>query len=230
PAGVDVEPDRAFAVMNTIWRAGHTDVVLLAGKGHETTQEVAGVRHPFDDAQWARLALTLPDVTAVSTDSRTVTRGDLFVALRGDHFDGHAFLDAVAAAGASAAVTDGAVSATLPVIALGDTRQALLRMAGAWRRRFDLPLIAVTGSNGKTTTKEMIAAILAVWHGEDARLSTRGNLNNEIGVPLTLLRLRDSHRSAVVELGMNHPGEIAVLSDVTAPTIALVNNAQREHQ
>jgi len=230
PAGVSVEPDRAFAVMNTIWRAGHADVVLLAGKGHETTQEIAGVRHPFDDAQWARLALTLPQVAAVSTDSRAVTRGDLFVALRGDRFDGHAFLDAVAEAGASAAVTDSAVAATLPVIALGDTRQALLRMAGAWRRRFDLPVIAVTGSNGKTTTKEMIAAILAVWHGEDDRLSTRGNLNNEIGVPLTLLRLRDSHRSAVVELGMNHPGEIAVLSGATAPTIALVNNAQREHQ
>lgn len=230
PPGVTVEPDRAFAVMNTIWRAGQEDVVLLAGKGHETTQEIAGVRHPFDDVQWARLALTLPEVSSVSTDSRSVASGDLFVALRGEHFDGHAFLDAVAAAGAAAAVTESAVKAALPVIALGDTRQALLRMAGAWRRRFDLPLIAVTGSNGKTTTKEMIASILAVWHGEDDRLSTRGNLNNEIGVPLTLLRLRDSHRSAVVELGMNHPGEIAVLSAAAAPTIALVNNAQREHQ
>src|SRR5690606_7652603 len=133
-------------------------------------------------------------------------------------------------AGACAAVTEQPAKAGLPVISLGDTRHALLRMSGAWRRRFALPLVAVTGSNGKTTTKEMIASILAVWHGEDDRLCTRGNLNNEIGVPLTLLRLRDRHRSAVVELGMNHPGEIAVLAQAAAPTIALVNNAQREHQ
>ncbi|NLC36187.1 MAG: UDP-N-acetylmuramoyl-tripeptide--D-alanyl-D-alanine ligase, partial [Alcaligenaceae bacterium] len=118
----------------------------------------------------------------------------------------------------------------IPQFMLGDTRQALIRIAAAWRRLFDLPLIAVTGSNGKTTTKEMIAAILKAWLGEDSMVATRGNLNNDIGVPLSLLRLSREHRAAVFELGMNHPGEIALLADIARPTIALVNNAQREHQ
>jgi UDP-N-acetylmuramoyl-tripeptide--D-alanyl-D-alanine ligase len=111
-----------------------------------------------------------------------------------------------------------------------DTLVALGRIAHAWRTGFDLPVIGVTGSNGKTTVKEMIASILAAAVGEDARLATQGNLNNEIGVPLTLFRLTASHRAAVVELGMNHPGEIARLAAIAAPTVALVNNAQREHQ
>ena len=118
----------------------------------------------------------------------------------------------------------------LPQIALGDTRAALLTLGRAWRKQFSIPIIAVTGSNGKTTTKEMIASILAAWVGEENRLATAGNLNNELGVPLTLLRLRAQHRVAVIELGMNHPGEIGVLGRVTLPTVALVNNAQREHQ
>ncbi len=228
--GVHVQADRAHAILQSVWAAQPRDVVLLAGKGHETSQEIDGIRYPFADAEWARLALTLPGAAGVSIDSRTVAGGELFVALSGDNFDGHDFLDAVAAAGACAAVTERPVVAKLPVIMLGDARRALLRMAGAWRRRFAMPLIVVTGSNGKTTTKEMIASILAVWHGADRSLATRGNYNNEIGVPLTLLRLRDIHQSAVIELGMNHPGEIAVLAETAAPTIALVNNAQREHQ
>ncbi len=120
--------------------------------------------------------------------------------------------------------------ARLPQLVLGDTRIALMRIGAAWRARFALPVVAVTGSNGKTTTKEMISAMLAEWQGEGNRLATAGNLNNDIGVPLTLLRLRPEHRAAVFELGMNHPGEIAQLAAIAAPTVTLVTNAQREHQ
>lgn len=167
----------------------------------------------------------------VSTDSRKVDTGALFVALRGESFDAHDFLDQVAARDVAAVVVSTLPDGwTLPAIVVPDTLVALGRIAHAWRTGFDLPVIGVTGSNGKTTVKEMIASILAAAVGEDARLATQGNLNNEIGVPLTLFRLTASHRAAVVELGMNHPGEIARLAAIAAPTVALVNNAQREHQ
>ena len=170
----------------------------------------------------------------VSTDSRKVPAGALFVALRGETFDAHDFLAQVAAQGATAVVVDHIdrlpAGWTLPSIVVPDTLVALGRIANLWRRRFALPVIGVTGSNGKTTVKEMIAAILAAAYGEDGRLATRGNLNNEIGVPLTLFRLDGAQRAAVVELGMNHPGEIARLAAIAEPTLALVNNAQREHQ
>jgi UDP-N-acetylmuramoyl-tripeptide--D-alanyl-D-alanine ligase len=121
----------------------------------------------------------------------------------------------------------------MPGLQVADTLQALQQLAAAWRARFALPLIAVTGSNGKTTVTQMVAAILRAWLGEGA-LATAGNLNNHIGVPLTLLRLRQDgqfrHQAAVLELGMNHVGEIALLARLAAPTVALVNNAQREHQ
>jgi murE/murF fusion protein len=233
PAGAryEVQAERARAIMHTVWSAAPADVVLLAGKGHETYQEIGGKRLPFDDREWARLALLLPTVAAVSSDTRSVRRGELFLALVGERFDGHDYLNQAAAAGACAAVVARPVPGSpLPQLVLGDTGVALMRMGAAWRARFDIPVIAVTGSNGKTTTKEMISAILAEWLGEDERLATAGNYNNEIGVPLTLLRLRPRHRAAVLELGMNHPGEIAVLADLARPTIALVNNAQREHQ
>ncbi|GAA0411207.1 UDP-N-acetylmuramoyl-tripeptide--D-alanyl-D-alanine ligase [Massilia aurea] len=167
----------------------------------------------------------------VSTDSRKVDAGALFVALRGESFDAHDFLDQVAARDVAAVVVSTLPDGwTLPAIVVPDTLVALGRIAHAWRTGFTLPVIGVTGSNGKTTVKEMIAAILAAAVGEEARLATQGNLNNEIGVPLTLFRLTASHRAAVVELGMNHPGEIARLAAIAAPTVALVNNAQREHQ
>ena len=158
----------------------------------------------------------------VSTNSQTVEAGQLFVALRGERFDAHDFLADVAAR-----VPDGF---PLPVLLVPDTRFAFGQIAQAWRRRFDIPLIGVTGSNGKTTVKEMIASILSQAYGAEQVLSTRGNLNNEIGVPLTLFRLGAQHRAAVIEMGMNHPGEIARLSEIAAPTVGLVNNAQREHQ
>jgi UDP-N-acetylmuramoyl-tripeptide--D-alanyl-D-alanine ligase len=166
----------------------------------------------------------------VSTNSKTVQRGNLFVALRGERFDAHDFLDDVVAAGAAAVVAERVPSGfALPALIVADTRFALGEIGRFWRSQFELPLIAVTGSNGKTTVKEMIASILHAEFGEDNYLATRGNFNNEIGVPLTLLRLESGHRAAVLELGMNHPGEITRLAAIAQPTVALVNNAQREH-
>ncbi len=167
----------------------------------------------------------------VTTDSRQATAGNLFIALRGDVFDAHRFLPQVAAQGVAAAVLEKRPADwTLPCLVVADTKIALGQIARYWRRQFTLPLIGVTGSNGKTTVKEMIAAILAAAYGADHALATRGNLNNDIGVPQTLLRLASPHQAAVVELGMNHPGEIAYLTALAEPTVGLVNNAQREHQ
>jgi UDP-N-acetylmuramoyl-tripeptide--D-alanyl-D-alanine ligase len=169
-------------------------------------------------------------IQRVNTDSRTVQAGDLFVALRGERFDANDFLPDVANSGASAALAHrGLDAAKLAGLEVADTRLALGSLAKGWRSQFDLPVIAVTGSNGKTTVTQMIASILRAGLGDDA-LATQGNLNNDIGVPQTLLRLRGHHRGAVVELGMNHAGEIAGLAAMTQPTVALVNNAQREHQ
>ena len=181
-------------------------------------------------------SLALPDAAAlavdgVSTDSRSVATGSLFLALSGDRFDGHAFVATAAAGGARAALVEtGRDAGGLPSVQVADVRRALGDLAAGWRRRVALPLAVVTGSNGKTTTKEMIAAILVAAYGADAVCATRGNLNNDIGLPLTLLRLRTHHRAAVVELGMNHPGETARLAAIAAPDVALVVNAQREHQ
>jgi len=170
-------------------------------------------------------------VRGVTTDSRAVAPGNLFVALRGERFDAHDFLDAVAGLGAAAVVVERVPAGlSIPAIVVPDTRVALGQIARHWRGQFNVPVIAVTGSNGKTTVKEMIASILTAAFGEDHSLATRGNFNNEIGVPLTLFRLQPQHQAAVVELGMNHPGEIAVLAEIARPTLALVNNAQREHQ
>ncbi len=191
----------------------------------------------------------------VSTDTRSVAGGQLFVAIRGERFDGHDFLAAAKERGAVAALVDekhaghvqerregaaeerreGAAeeppegAAALPLLVADDTRKALGRLGRHWRLRFAPVVIAITGSNGKTTTKEMLASILRRHAGEAGALATRGNLNTDIGVPLTLLGLRASHRYCAVELGMNHPGEIAMLAALARPTVALVNNAQREH-
>jgi UDP-N-acetylmuramoyl-tripeptide--D-alanyl-D-alanine ligase len=169
-------------------------------------------------------------VQRVHSDTRTLRPGDLFVALRGERFDANDFLAQAQANGAVAAIAHrGRLPAGLPGIEVDDARLALGALAAGWRARFTLPLIAVTGSNGKTTVTQMIASILRAWM-PDAMLATEGNFNNDIGLPLMLLRLRDTHRIAVLELGMNHPGEIASLAGIARPTVALVNNAQREHQ
>jgi UDP-N-acetylmuramoyl-tripeptide--D-alanyl-D-alanine ligase len=168
----------------------------------------------------------------VSTDTRTLDKGQLFVAIRGERFDGHDFLAAAKERGAAAALVDEkhAAEAPLPLLVADDTRRALGRLGRHWRLRFAPVVIAITGSNGKTTTKEMLASILRCHAGEGGTLATRGNLNTDIGVPVTLLGMRASHRYCAIELGMNHPGEIALLADIARPTVALVNNAQREHQ
>ena len=168
----------------------------------------------------------------VVTDSRAIGPGDLFVALPGERFDGHDYVAAALAGGAVAALVDAAHADRLAGngVVVDDTLLALRRLAGYWRARFTLPLIAVVGSNGKTTVKEMIASILRAHFGDVQVLATRGNLNNAIGLPLTLLGLTAAHRAAVVEIGMNHPGETAELAPVAAPTVAVINNAQREHQ
>ncbi len=171
--------------------------------------------------------------SGVSTDSRSTVPGELFIALRGDNFDGHEFVVAAQARGAIAAVVEsGSVmnlkGLDLPLIAVADTRLALGALAADWRARFKLPLVAVTGSNGKTTTKEMIASIFKVAFA-DAVLATQGNFNNDIGMPLTLLQLNAGHHAAIIEMGMNHPGEIAYLTRIARPTVAVVTNAQRAH-
>jgi UDP-N-acetylmuramoyl-tripeptide--D-alanyl-D-alanine ligase len=172
-------------------------------------------------------------IRRVHTDTRTIEPGDLFVALRGERFDGNDFLAEAKARGAVAALCQGEADASLngaglPGLVVPDAKLALGALATQWRAQFTLPLIAVTGSNGKTTVTQMISAILKAFK-PDACLATQGNLNNDIGVPLTVLRLRAHHDIAVIELGMNHPGEIATLAAIAQPTVALVNNAQREH-
>lgn len=210
---------------------------------------------------------------AVTTDSRRITPGDLFVALRGENFDGHDFVAQAVALGAVAAVvirgqrTEGRGQKNphcdlssdwdnIPLLVVQDTRLALGDLAAQWRKRFVAsrteaavsndktsdeagsichlssvlcPLTAVTGSNGKTTVKEMLAAILRVAAGQQGVLATAGNFNNDIGLPLTLLKLRDMHRFAVIEMGMNHPGEIAYLTGIARPDVALITNAQTAH-
>ncbi len=168
-------------------------------------------------------------VARVHSDTRSVLPGDLYVALAGDRFDGHDFLADAKASGAIAALAQaGLAEIGWRGVQVPDSRCALGQLATAWRAQFELPLIAVTGSNGKTTVTQMIASALRAAAGS-AALGTQGNFNNDIGVPLTLLRLRAEHRLAVLELGMNHPGEIAGLARMAQPTVALVNNAQREH-
>ena len=197
---------------------------------------VLGAGAPAQDAAFTR----------VTTDSRAIEAGDLFVALVGETFDGHNFVKHALAQGAAGVLVSRDVRLSQQII-VADTKLALGALAKHWRAQFTLPLIAVTGSNGKTTVKQMIASILeahvpiakvyAATAGDPtataspaAAFSTEGNLNNDIGLPLTLLRLRAHHCIGVVELGMNHPGEIAYLADIARPTVALVNNAQREHQ
>jgi UDP-N-acetylmuramoyl-tripeptide--D-alanyl-D-alanine ligase len=172
------------------------------------------------------------EFTSVSTDSRSITPGQLFIALVGPSFNGHAFIDQAFKQGAVAAVVQESVSAadSGPLLQVSNTLTALQAWATAWRKAWHGQLIAVTGSNGKTTVKKMIADILAQEVGSPCMWATPGNLNNHIGLPLSVLGLQQQQTMAVLELGMNHPGEIAMLAKIAQPTIGLVNNAQREHQ
>jgi UDP-N-acetylmuramoyl-tripeptide--D-alanyl-D-alanine ligase len=175
---------------------------------------------------------------AVGTDTRALTRRALFVALKGDRYDGHDFIARAADSGAAAAmvqdqgsrIKDQVSSERLPLLVVDDTRLGLGKLAAHWRGRLSMPLVALTGSNGKTTVKEMLACILReASAAQSSVLATRGNLNNDIGVPLTLLELRGGHRYAVIEMGMNHAGEIRYLTGLAAPDVALVNNAGPAH-
>jgi UDP-N-acetylmuramoyl-tripeptide--D-alanyl-D-alanine ligase len=169
--------------------------------------------------------------SGVTTDSRAVADGDLFVALKGERFDGHNYVKQAIEQGAAAALVERRDPAwgDFPLLVVKDARLALGELAAHWRSRFAIPVVALTGSSGKTTVKEMIAAILREQAGDQAVLATKGNLNNDIGMPLTLLGLRDTHRYAVIEMGMNHPGEIAYLSRIARPDVALIINAQAAH-
>ena len=165
----------------------------------------------------------------VVTDSRAVQAGDLFVALKGDNFDAHDFVADVLAKGAFALVRRDFATADGSVIRVDDPRLALGTLAAAWCAQLDVKRIGITGSNGKTTVKEMVAAILRAHAGDAAVHATAGNFNNDIGLPLTLLALTPAHRYAVIEMGMNHFGEIRYLTGLARPQVALVNNAMRAH-
>lgn len=172
------------------------------------------------------------EVLRVCTDSRNVQPGDLFIALRGARFDGGTYAAQALQQGAAGVVLDARQAPDVrPAIRVLDTRLALGQLAAAWRNRFEIPVIAITGSNGKTTVKEMLAAILrgSLSGASDAVLATEGNFNNDIGLPLMLLRLTASHRYAVLEMGMNHFGEIDYLTRLARPDVALINNAQAAH-
>ena len=179
--------------------------------------EILGSRLTGDDREF----------TGCSIDSRTIRPGELFFALRGAHFDGHAYIADVSRKGAGGAVVEMLpAAAEMPCIAVANTRLALAQLASNWRSLFTLPVVAVTGSNGKTTVKEMIAAVLS---DIAPTISTHGNLNNDLGVPLTLFSMGREHRYAVIELGANHPGEIASLTRLVRPTVAVITQCAPAH-
>ncbi len=169
--------------------------------------------------------------TSVVIDSRAIEAGCLFVALKGESFDGHAFVAQAVAAGAAGVLVsqEVSVSADVCVLRVADTLTALQAISKAHRKQFSVPVVAVTGSNGKTTTKQMLASIMRAHFGDDAVLATHGNLNNHIGVPLTLLRLGAHHKVAIVEMGMNHFDEIALLTRLAQPNVAVITNAGPAH-
>jgi murE/murF fusion protein len=252
------EPNRRLAIRAAINAAGDGDVVVIAGKGHERDQTTAGVKAPFDDLREAAAALarasrpafvprtlveqalrgTFATTTAavfagVTTDSRQIEPGALFIPLKGDRFDGHDWVEAAIAAGAAAALVERrhalASRTDLPVLVVDDTLVALQTLSNAWLSTTSAVRIGLTGSNGKTTTKELLAASLRACVGDDAVLATEGNLNNHIGVPLTALRVEPHHRFAVLEMGMNHLGEIASYCTFASPTVGLVTNMGSAH-
>jgi UDP-N-acetylmuramoyl-tripeptide--D-alanyl-D-alanine ligase len=165
----------------------------------------------------------------VSKDTRDIREGDLYVALIGERFDGHAFIADAGKAGAAGALVSQMQALDIPQVKVDDTREALGRLAAYWRSQFSGKLIGITGSNGKTSVKEMCSKILGDYVGGEAVLATRGNLNNDIGVPMMLLELREQHRYAVIEMGANHVGEIGYLTNIAKPDVALVNNVGPAH-
>lgn len=188
---------------------------MSAGRASELAKDAGGVLHGDDRS-----------FVGVSTDTRSLQSGELYVALSGPNFDGHAFVAQAQERGAAVALVAQKVAASIPQVVVPDTRAALGRYAAAWRKRFAIDVIAVTGSNGKTSVKEMMAAILAQL---GATLATRGNFNNDIGVPLTLLGLNRQHRAAVIEIGASAAGEVATLAAIAAPRVGVITNAAPAH-
>jgi len=166
------------------------------------------------------------EIRGMIHDARLVEGGNLFCALPGEYHDGHDFLSQARANGAGAALVSRAVDDPLPQLLVDDVREAMGRVAHAWRQFLDVAVIGITGSNGKTTVKEMLAAIFST---QGPTLATRGNYNNELGVPLTLARLDDSHQFAVIEMGCNRPGDIAYLAGIACPDVGVVTNAGPAH-
>jgi UDP-N-acetylmuramoyl-tripeptide--D-alanyl-D-alanine ligase len=178
----------------------------------------------------AKLVGTDAEFNSVGTDSRNVTKGQLFVALKGENFDGHDYTAKAIAEGAAAVLVSTPSLDISPAIVVNDSYQALGALASYWRAKFAIPVVAITGSNGKTTVKEMVTAILAAKAGSvDAIHATVGNLNNHIGLPLTLLKLRTTHQFSVLEMGMSHLGEIEYLTHIAKPNVAVINNAGTAH-
>jgi murE/murF fusion protein len=259
-SGIDVaylaEADRATAIKQAVQSARGGDIVLIAGKGHEDYQEIAGVKTPFSDAavalealnayeaanapmmQLSEVAIALnaklvgADVAfdSVGSDSRNIKAGQLFVAIKGENFDGNSFAAEAINKGAAAVMVSDAATVARPALVVHDTRLALGELAKYWRSKFSAPVIGVTGSNGKTTTKEMLTAILAAATGDINKVhATYGNLNNDIGLPLTLLKIKAQHQYVVAEMGMNHMGEIDYLTHIAKPNVAVINNANTAH-
>jgi len=176
-----------------------------------------GIKHRNADVRFA----------GCSIDSRTVQSGNLFIAIRGERFDGHGFVRSAVENGACAVMTESPdADDTTPLLVVKNSRTAMAALAASWRSDFQIPLIAVTGSNGKTTVKEMISSILGL---NTSVLATRGNLNNDIGVPLTLFGLGKQHQFGVIEMGANHPGEIAGLSRLVRPDVAVITQCAPAH-
>jgi len=167
----------------------------------------------------------------ISIDTRTLTPGCLYAAIKGERLDGHQFIEEARQKGAAAALVSRPIESKLPQIIVGDMTQALGKLGAAWRNQFSIPFVAVTGSNGKTTTKNMLASIMcAACQGNEAEvLATKGTLNNHYGLPLTLARLDKNHRYAAIEMGMNHFGEIKYLTELTRPDVAIITNAAAAH-
>jgi UDP-N-acetylmuramoyl-tripeptide--D-alanyl-D-alanine ligase len=186
----------------------------LAQVAHDTGGRLHGVNQAYE---------------AISTDTRTLKPGDLFFALRGERFDANAFVTEAFKRGAAGAVVEARADVDLAQIEVDDSQRALGKVAHEWRMHFNLPVIGITGSNGKTTIKELTSAILRAELGEGSVLATEGNFNNEIGLPLTLFRLNDTHKAAVIEMGASKPGDIGILRAIAAPGVVVISNAARAH-
>ena len=263
-SGYDIIVNRRLAIHTAIRYAGPEDVVLISGKGHENYQISRNGKIFFDDRVEAEMQLQaksgappawklawIQQVTGgqfllpvnesvtfsnISTDTRTIQAGDLFVALKGEKFDGTIFCQKAIKNGAAGLIinyspgqkqTDLDFHPSIPVLLVPDTVVALGQLAGSWRRwHNDLQVVAITGSSGKTTVKEMTGAILSQNH---AILKTEGNFNNLIGLPLTIFGLKPEHEIAVLEMGMNRPGEIAALTEIADPDIACIINVHEAH-